>query len=406
MRTRDLIDEALSALNANRLRSALTMLGVVIGVGSVVMILAIGEGSRRGVADSISSLGANQLIVLSGSPNSGGLRGAAGGLPTLKLSDAEAMADLFSVAAVAPVSSSSAQVIFGARNKSTNLTGTTPSYFNVSNLELAAGESFHEAQVRTAANVVVIGETVRQALFEGAEALGQTVRIQRQTFTVVGVLRKKGQGFGGQDQDDVVLLPITTAQRKLSGTPFAGSVSMVVVASRFPDQKGHTEEEVTSLLRQLHHIAPGMEDDFSVRDLSALSETLAATTRILSILLAAIASISLAVGGIGIMNIMLVSVTERTREIGLRMALGGNRQSIRRQFMLESILLSLAGALGGLALGIGAGFLLRQLGMSVVFQMWSVVLSLSVAVGVGILFGWWPARQASLLEPVEALRYQ
>ncbi len=401
-----LIGEALQSLNANRLRSALTALGVVIGVGSVMMMLAIGEGARQSVAASISSLGTNQLIVMSGSPNVGGLRGAAGGLPTLKVSDAEAIAELYSVAAVAPVANAAVQVVYGAKNKNTSVTGTTPSYFRVANWQFAAGEAFSDAQVRTAANVVVLGETVRQELFGSDDAMGQTIRIQRQTFTVVGVLRKKGQGFGGQDQDDVLLMPINTVQRKLAGTPFPGAVSLVMVESRFPDQKGYTQEEVAALLRQLHRIAPEADDDFTIRDLSALSEALAATLQILSILLGSIASISLGVGGIGIMNIMLVSVTERTREIGLRMAIGASRRTIRIQFLFESTLLSLAGALAGLALGFGAGLLLSRAGMNIVFQAWVVTLSVAVAIGVGVLFGWWPARQASRLEPVEALRFQ
>jgi putative ABC transport system permease protein len=402
-----LIEEALIALNANRLRSSLTMLGVVIGVASVILMLAIGEGSRKKVAESIVSLGSNQLIVMSGSANTGGFRGGSGSLPNLKLQDASAIGELYSVRAVAPVSSSAAQVVWGAKNKSTTVTGTTPAYFLINNMSLTAGALFTDADVRIAANVAILGATVYRDLFGEQQAIGQTFRIQRQTFQVIGVLKAKGQGFGGQDQDDVVILPVTTAQRKLAGTPFPGSVSTILVESRFPDQKGYAEQEVTRLLRQLHRIAPGAEDDFSVRDMSALSETLQLTSTILSVLLGAIAFISLLVGGIGIMNIMLVSVTERTREIGVRMAVGARRASVLSQFLIESIFLSFAGAVVGLLLGIGSGWLASRTGaVTAIYSGSSIALALGVAIGVGVGFGFWPARRASQLQPVEALRYQ
>jgi putative ABC transport system permease protein len=407
MKIADLFQEALLALNANRLRSALTMLGVVIGVASVILMLAIGEGSKRSVAKSIQSLGSNQLVVMSGAPNQGGFRGSVGGLPTLKLDDAVAIGELYSVKGVAPVSSSQAQVVFGGSNKSTSVTGTTPAYFSVNNMKIAQGAAFTETDVRTSANVAVLGHTVVRELFGDQPAVGQTIRIQRQTFLVVGTLVAKGQGFGGQDQDDTILLPVTTAQRKLSGTLFPGSVSTILVESGMPEQQGYTEQEITRLLRQRHRIAPGVDDDFSVRDMSALSQTLEATSKVLSILLGSIAFISLLVGGIGIMNIMLVSVTERTREIGVRMALGGPRRSILGQFLLESMLLSIAGALVGVALGILTGWLVSKTGMvTAAFSSASILLSFGVAILVGIIFGYWPAMRAAKLEPVEALRYQ
>jgi putative ABC transport system permease protein len=401
-----LLEEAFGALNANRLRSALTMLGVVIGVASVILMLAIGEGSRRRVASTIAGLGSNQLIVLSGSSRTDGMRGSAGSLPTLKLSDAQAIGGLVSVAAVAPVVNAQAQAIFGGANKNTTITGTTPAYFSVNNMKLAAGSAFTDIDVRTASNVAVVGATVAKELFGDEPPTGQTLRIQRQTFQVLGTLKAKGQGLGGTDQDDVILIPFTTAQRKLSGTVFPGTVSLIMVESRLPDEKGYTQEEITRLLRQRHHTAQAAADDFSVRDLSALTETLKLTSIVLSVLLGAIAFISLLVGGIGIMNIMLVSVTERTREIGVRLALGARRGSVLGQFLVEALLLSIFGALAGVALGFVAGWLASRTGaVTPVFSASAVALSVSVAIAVGVIFGFWPARRAALLQPVDALRY-
>jgi putative ABC transport system permease protein len=402
-----LLQEAFYALGANRLRSFLTILGVVIGVASVIMMLSIGEGSRRSVAKTIESLGSNQLIVMSGSSSSGGIRGGAGSLPNLSFEDASAIAELSSVSGVAPVANVPVQAVYGAKNKATSVTGTTPPYFRINNMQLVAGNLFTDVEVRTAANVVVLGDTVVRELFGDQSPVGETIRLQRQTFEVIGVLKAKGQGFGGGDQDDVILMPVTTAQRKLAGNAFPDVVGMIMTESRFPEQKGYTETEITRLLMQRHRIGPGMDKDFSVRDVSSLTETLKLTSTILSVLLGMIAFISLFVGGIGIMNIMLVSVTERTREIGVRMAIGASRASILGQFLIEAVLLSLVGALIGVVFGVGAGLLASLSGViSPVFSASTIVMSMSVAVIVGIAFGFWPAMQASKLQPVEALRYQ
>jgi putative ABC transport system permease protein len=407
MRPTDLFQESVLALGANRLRSALTMLGIIIGVASVILMLAVGEGSKRNVAKSIASLGANQVIVQSGAGNQGGFRGSTGSLPTLTLDDAAAMAELHSVRNVAPISNSQAQVVAGGRNRSTQITGTLPAYFAINNMNLSEGSLFTESDVRTSGNVAVIGETVSKDLFGLASPIGQTLRIQRQTFVVIGRLAPKGQGFGGQDQDDVIVLPVTTAQRKLSGTPFPGAVSLVMVESRFPEQRGYTEQEITLLLRQRHRISAIADDDFSVRNLSSVSQTLQSVSNIISILLAAVASICLFVGGIGIMNIMLVSVSERTREIGIRMALGGPRRTILLQFLIESVSLSLAGGLLGVLLGLTMGLLVAASGaLTPVFSLGAVSLAFGMALAVGVGFGFWPAMRASRLEPVEALRHQ
>ncbi|MFM2398012.1 MAG: hypothetical protein RL341_169, partial [Pseudomonadota bacterium] len=383
------------------------ILGIVIGVASVILMMAIGEGSKRNVANSISSLGAGQVFVTSGAAKQGGLRGSAGGLPTLTLDDATAIGELQSVKSVAPVSNSQAQVVFGGNNKSSSITGTTPAYFAVNNMKIAQGGAFTDTDVRTSANVAVVGDTVVRELFAGQSPIGQIIRIQRQTVTVVGRLEAKGKGFGGQDQDDAVVIPVTTAQRKLSGSAFPNAVNTIFVESSMPEQKGYTEQEITLLLRQRHRIGPGADDDFNVGNMSSVTQTLESVSNIISILLLAVSLICLFVGGIGIMNIMLVSVSERTREIGIRMALGGPRRSILMQFLLESVALSLVGGLAGVLLGVGIGLLVGMTGaVTTVFSLSSIVISFGMALAVGIGFGYWPAMRAAQLEPVEALRYQ
>jgi putative ABC transport system permease protein len=403
---KDLALEALRALTGHRLRSALTMLGVVIGVASVILMLGIGEGSRMRVAESISSLGTHQLIVLSGGGSSGGLRGPSGTLPTLTVDDAHALRELPSIKAVAPVSQSSVRVISALGNRSASLVGSSTDYLSINRWALQEGRNFTATEARASATVALIGDTLRKELFpDGSSPVGQSLRVQRQVVEVIGVLAAKGQGVGGQSFDDTLLMPLSTAQRRLAGTPFPGTVATLQVEAVTTDRKAEAEQELRGLLRQRHRLAQGVEDDFSVRDLASLSASLAVVTQVMSLLLGSIALISLLVGGIGVMNIMLVSVSERTREIGLRLAVGATPSAIQWQFLMEALALTGLGAVLGLSIGLGGGLLITASGaLTVIFSAQSIGLSVLVATGVGLLFGWWPARRAAQLVPADALR--
>jgi len=407
MNTPQVLQEAFRALSVNRLRTSLTMLGVVIGVCAVVVMLAVGRGTQARVNQSISSMGSNLLVVFPGAQTSGGVRFGAGGAQTLTVADATALAEIPSVLRTAPLVSRSFQLAYGNANWSSMVTGVTPSYFPLRAWDAVDGDTFSDADLRSNARVAVLGQTVASQLFGDESPIGMTIRIRNLPFTVIGVLSRKGQSLDGRDQDDGVFIPLTTARQQLIRSTFPGSVAMMLVQARSAELMNEAQTEVTELLRLRHRIGPNQEDDFSIRNLTALAETAAIAARAMSILLGAIAGVSLIVGGIGIMNIMLVSVTERTREIGIRMAVGARQRDILRQFLTEAIAICLLGGLVGVALGLaGAWAVALVTGLQVEISLVSVLLAVGFAAGIGIFFGWYPAAKASRLRPVEALRIE
>ena len=402
-----MLEEAWHAMGANRLRSFLTMLGMMIGVAAVIMMLAIGQGAQFAVDQSIASMGSNLFIVVSGSTTSGGLRMGMGAAPTLTTGDAEAIGELSSIAAVAPMAPGTAQLVYGSNNWSTMVAGTTPAYLDLRDWNVESGYAFTDSDVRSATRVVLLGKTVAQNLFGDTDPIGKTIRIKQSPFLVIGVLALKGQSLDGRDQDDTVLIPVTTAQRRVFGTQFPGSVRFIMAQAISAGAMAPAEREMTQLLRQRHHLPDRTDNDFDVRNLTALANAAAQTTRVMSIMLGAIASVSLLVGGIGIMNIMLVSVTERTREIGIRVAIGARERDVRSQFLLEAIIISLIGCVVGVLLGVGAAVAANLMAsVPVVITGASVLLAFFVATGVGVFFGFYPANKAARLRPIDALRYQ
>lgn len=402
-----MLGEAWHAMGANRLRTFLTMLGMVIGVAAVVLMMAIGQGAQESVKQSISAMGSNLFIVLAGSRTSSGARLGGGNAASLTIEDGAAIVDLDGVKAVAPVSMGSAQVIYGPNNWATSIIGTTSDYLDVRSWSLADGNTFSESDMRSATRVALVGKTVVDNLFGDIDPVGKTIRIREAPFVVLGVLESKGQSLDGRDQDDTIIIPLTTAQRKLFGGRFSSSIRMMLVQADSQDIMGMVENSIKSLLRQRHKLRDNEDDDFFISNLTAAANTAAETTRTMSLLLGAIASISLLVGGIGIMNIMLVSVTERTREIGIRMAIGARERDILLQFLLEAIVISVVGCLIGLVLGLGGAILVNYLTDAVILiSSHSITIAFSVAAAVGIFFGFYPARKAARLNPIEALRYQ
>jgi len=399
---------AYRSLRANRMRSILTMLGMVIGVSAVIAMVAIGAGANERIAAQISSIGSNLLLVLPGSTTSGGLRSGFGSAPTLTMADARAIGrELPAVRLAAPSIRSTSPVVYGNQNWSTLIQGVTPEYFEIREYRLAEGRFFTADEVDASSKVAVVGRTVVRNLFGDESPVGEILRIKRVPFTIVGVLAEKGQSPQGQDQDDIIIAPITTVQNRLFGSGHPGSVGVIIAQAVDRESIGEAEREVVSLLRQRHRIGSGQEEDFSVRNLSEMLAVAEASTRVMSLLLGAIASVSLLVGGIGIMNIMLVSVTERTREIGIRLAVGARERDILVQFLIEAVFLSVAGGAVGILLGIGGSLLIsRFAGWSTLISPGAVLVAFSFSAAVGIFFGFYPARKASRLDPIEALRHE
>ncbi|MEX2199196.1 MAG: ABC transporter permease [Burkholderiales bacterium] len=401
---------ALRALAVNKLRSGLTMLGIIIGVAAVIVMVAVGAGAQARVEEQIRALGSNLLLILSGARTQGGVRLAVGSSYTLSEDDALAINREIQEATAAPALRGGAQVIWGNGNWSTQIYGTTPEYLAVREWRLASGRIFEPAEMSGAGKVCIVGQTVVRELFGGDDPVGQVVRIKRVPFTVIGVLENKGQSMMGSDQDDIILIPIATARSRVLGAANlakqrAVSTIWVKVADGYDTQAAETQ--VRALLRQRHRLQPGAEDDFSLRNLAEVMAAQEASSRVLALLLAAVASVSLVVGGIGIMNIMLVSVTERTREIGLRMAVGARTRDILGQFLVEAVTLSLIGGLAGVLLGVGGALLVAQVaGWQIQLSGNAVALAVAFAFAIGVFFGFYPARKAARLNPVEALRFE
>ncbi len=399
---------ALRALMVNKMRSALTMLGIIIGVGAVVAMIAVGSGAKQRIAEQIASMGSNLLIVLSGSSTSGGLRFGSGTVPTLNVGDAKAiLTEIPEVKYVAPTLGGGAQVVFGNQNWSTIVNGTTPEALEIREWPLSSGRSFTQQDVDGATKVCLLGKTVADNLFGGIDPVGQVIRIKNVPFTVIGVLAPKGQSTQGQDQDDTIIVPLTTAQKKLFGMQFPGMVRLILVQATAPEVMKDVENQINDLLRQRHHIQPKQDNDFSVRNLTEIMSTAEQSASVMSLLLGAIASISLIVGGIGIMNIMLVSVTERTREIGIRIAVGAKGRDILLQFLIESLVLSLIGGTMGIGIGVAGTLILSSFTQwPTLFSVKAILLAFLFSGSVGVFFGFYPARKASMLNPIEALHYE
>ena len=403
----DLLGVAFSALLGNPVRTFLTMLGVVIGVGCMVSMVAIGAGAQARVADQIRAFGAHVLLVNPGAANKNGVRGAIGSRLTLTADDARAIATLPSVAAAAPSVYGGAQIVYGPNNWATTINGTTPDHFAIREWTLKAGRGFSPEDIQGAGKVVVIGSRVAEQLFKSEEAIGKVVRVLATPFTVVGVLSEKGVNGSGQNQDDVAFVPLPTATLRLIGSANAinrDTVGYILASARSDGDMTAAISEIEALLRRRHHTREG-DDDFTVTTAAAAMAAEEASTKTISILLGARAAVSLIVGGISIMNIMLVCVTERTPEIGLRLALGARPRDIRRQFLLEAVALCAVGGIFGLAFGYAAACVVAaRFDWPILLQPWVAVAAVAIAGGVGMFFGWYPARRAAALQPVAALR--
>jgi putative ABC transport system permease protein len=402
-----IIRVAFRALVRNKMRAALTMLGIIIGVSAVIAMVSIGQGAQASVQAQIESIGTNLLFVSAGAQNVGGVRSGTGdsGTNTLTVEDLDAIKrEVPSVSMVTPSINARSQLVSGNANWNTSVTGVSEQYPDVRKWLIQSGEFFTDADVRTAARVIVIGQTVGDNLFPGTDPVGQTLRVMNLPFRVVGVMKKKGQDQQGRDQDDVSFAPYTTVQKKILGSP---RVQIAYVSAISQDATYTAQSQISELLRQRHKLSANEADDFTVRNMTDIADAANATSNTMTILLACIAGVSLLVGGIGIMNIMLVSVTERTREIGIRMAIGARSSAVRTQFLIESIVLSLTGGMFGIVLGIIVSLAIpRMLGWPTLVSTMAIVGSAIFSVAVGVFFGYYPARKAAALDPIEALRYE
>ena len=402
----NLIKIALRALANNKLRGFLTMLGIIIGVASVITMLAIGQGYKRSIQAQISEMGSNMIMIHPGADVRGGVRQDASAMETLKLEDYQNIVDETRyVSAVSPSVNSSGQAIYGANNAPTTVYGISPDYLEIRRYKVGDGDMFTEQDIQTAAKVCVVGKTVVDNLFTGGEnPVGKVIRFQKLPFRIVGVLESKGYNSMGMDQDDLILAPYTTIQKKVLAITHLQGITCSALKEEYTDQ---AIDEITEILRRNHKLKESDDDDFTIRSQQELSTMLTSTTDMMTVLLAAVAGISLLVGGIGIMNIMYVSVTERTREIGLRMSIGAKGIDILAQFLIESILISVTGGLIGVVLGVGAALVVNAVAhFPIYIQPWSVVLSFAVCTVTGVFFGWYPAKKAAQLDPIEAIRYE
>lgn len=397
---------ALKAIESNKLRSFLTMLGMIIGVSSVITMLAIGQGSKRSIKEQISEMGSNMIMIHPGGGMMGGVRQSSSDMQTLKPQDfTDIVAECPHVAACTPQVSANGQIVFGANNAPGSIYGVNEQYLDIRRYKIKEGAIFTEQDVKSAAKVAVIGQTVVENLFtNGEDPIGKVFRFNKIPMTVIGVLESKGSNSMGMDQDDVILAPYTTVQKRMLSITYFQSI----VASATSEEESDTAiDEIDTVLRRNHKIAAGADDDYDIRSQEELVSTMSETTDMMTILLACIAGISLLVGGIGIMNIMFVSVTERTKEIGLRMAIGAKEHHIMLQFLIEAVVISITGGLLGVVLGLLAAWLVNfAIGWPVYVQPWSVILSFAVCTAAGIFFGWYPAKKAAQLDPIEAIRYE
>jgi putative ABC transport system permease protein len=405
MKTSNLIKVAGQSIVKNKMRTLLTMLGIIIGVGAVIVMVAVGMGARSQIRDKINNLGTNLITITPGSSSRGGVSQGAGTFNRLQLSDAEKIQrEATLVSGVSPVIATGTQAISGSGNWRTRINGVSTDYQAIRDWKTVQGAWFTEQDVRTNRKVALLGKVVADNLFPGMDPVGQRVQLRNVPFDVIGVLDSKGQTPSGTDQDDIILVPYTTAFTRLSGRQF---IPQILVSANSPADIPAAQEEVRLIMREAHRLAPGDDDDFTVRNQTELADAAEGTTKVMSMLLAAIASISLLVGGIGIMNIMLVSVTERTREIGIRMAIGARGRDVLTQFLVESIVMSVLGGIIGLGIGVGgAAILSRVMGWSTQVSPLTVAIAIGFSAAVGVFFGFYPARKAAGLNPIEALRYE